>query len=99
MDDKRVVSDGRVQLRVVAQGLGHGTGDEGKVGETDPLLFAEPVLVRFAHPFDPLVVGFDHHQGVSRGRLRPDHVLGGEAADVRERHDLVALAGDGRVGS
>ena len=48
-----------------------------QVGETDPLLFAEPVLVRFAPPLHPLVVGFDHDEGVSRGRLRPDHAVGG----------------------
>ena len=46
VDDERVVADRGVELREVAQGLDDGPGDEGKVGEADPLLLAEPVLVR-----------------------------------------------------
>ena len=60
VDDERVVADRGVQLRVVAKRLDHGPGDEGKVGETDALLLAEPVLVGLANLLDALEVGLDH---------------------------------------
>ena len=84
-------------MREVAQGIGQGPSDEGKVGETDPLLLAEAVLVCPADPLDPFVVGLDHREGVSRRRLGPDHVLGSYSPDVRERHDLVTCPRDGLV--
>ena len=94
---ERVVPDGRVQLRVVAQGLDDGTGDEWKVRETDALLLAEPLFVSLANLVDAFVVGLDHGERVSRRRLRPHHVLGREAADVGEGHDVVTRSGDGHV--
>ena len=55
VDDRAASSpDGGVQLRVVAQGLDDGTGDEWKVGETDALLLAEPLFVSLANLVDAL---------------------------------------------
>ena len=56
-------------------------------------------LVRAPDALDPLEVDLDRRVHVRARRLRPHHVLGGAAADVVERHDLVARAAHGGAGA
>ena len=93
--DERVVAHRGVEVRPLVQRLDRGAGHEGEVGEGEALLGPELGAVRTPDPLDLLVVGLQHDEGVGARRLRPDHVLGGAAADVGEGDDLVG-AGRGR---
>jgi hypothetical protein len=93
--DQRVVPDRCVEVRELFQGIDRGTGGERKVRQAEALLGPEALPMGAPHLFDTLVIDLLDHEGVSRGRLGADHVLGGPPADIGEGHHLVAVGGPG----
>ncbi len=88
-DRPRVVGDGRVQERELAQRVDHGPGHERQCGQT---LTAAGVV-------DRAVVGGLNHEGMRDGCLGGQECSRGSAPDVVEGHDDIASAGRLHVGA
>ena len=89
VEDQGLVAHRGVEVRVVPQRLDRRPRDEGQVGEREALLGLEALPPRTADPFDVLEVRLVGDEGVRRGGLGADHVLGGPPPHVREGHDPV----------
>src|SRR5262249_1214292 len=78
VQDELAVTDRRVHTWTRGDGVDHGTGYEGKVGEPGGA----------ALPLHSLEIDFDRDEGVRRDGQRTDHVLAGEPLRPVERYDL-----------
>ena len=90
MHDERLALDARVHVGVVVHDVAEGPHDERQVREREALLGLPRGLVRAPRALDALEIDPDRRVHVRARRLRAHHVLGGSAADVVERDDLVA---------
>ena len=91
--DEALVAHRGVDVGEVADGVDDGSGHEREVGEGEALLLLPRGAGRPADLVDVGEVDLDGDQHVGRRGLGADHVLGGAAADVGERDDLVLLPG------
>ena len=97
--DERVAVDARVDVRVVVHDVAERADDERQVREREALLGLPRGLVRARGRARRARSRPDRRVDVRARRLRPHHVLGGAAADVVERDDLVARRARDRRGA